>query len=56
MLERGFTGETRRALRQLCYDRKRVLKFLHGLDRDRYDILLTQIGVEQRAIEGELMV
>ncbi|EJD52785.1 hypothetical protein AURDEDRAFT_181309 [Auricularia subglabra TFB-10046 SS5] len=56
MHQRRFTGETRKALRKLCYARKDILTYLRRVDRDRYDIVLGQLGLEEAAVTGELMV
>ena len=43
-------------IRQLAYDRKRILEYLKRLDRVRYDKCLMEIGVDKRAVEGELII
>lgn len=47
---------TRRNLRQLIHQRAKVLKYLKKLDRDRYDAVLTRLGLEAESVEGELLV
>ncbi|KAH7108265.1 hypothetical protein BKA62DRAFT_681687 [Auriculariales sp. MPI-PUGE-AT-0066] len=52
----GMTPSNRIALRKMCYDRKRMLRYLKRLDRDRYDICLQQLGLERDAVENELFI
>jgi len=46
----------RRSLRKLVHERAKVLKYLKRLDRDRYDSVLTRLGLEAESVEGELVV
>ncbi len=46
----------KRHLRELVYQRARILKYLKRTDRVRWDMLLPRLGVEPGAVEGELMV
>ena len=46
----------RRALRQLVHDRAKVLRYLKGLDRDRYDAILPRLGLDEGSVEGELVI
>lgn len=46
----------RRSLRMLVHQRAKMLKYLKRLDRDRYESVLGQLGIEESAIEGELVV
>lgn len=46
----------RLSLRKLIHHRARMLKYLKRTDADRYEILLSRIGVEPGAVEGELIV
>ena len=46
----------RRALALLVYQRARMLKYLKRQSAQRYASLLARIGVEARAVEGELML
>lgn len=43
-------------IRQLAHDRKKVLEYLKRIDRVRYDKCLMEIGVDKRAVEGELII
>ena len=43
-------------IRQMAHDRKRVLEYLKRLDPVRYDKCLMEIGVDKRAVEGELII
>jgi small subunit ribosomal protein S15 len=43
-------------LRNMAYKRKRILEYLKRLDRVRYDKCLMEIGVDKRAVEGELVI
>ncbi|KDR72522.1 hypothetical protein GALMADRAFT_252650 [Galerina marginata CBS 339.88] len=46
----------RRALRKLIHDRAKLLRYLKGQDRDRYETVLEQLALEPEAVEGELVV
>jgi len=46
----------RRALRQLVHDRAKVLRYLKGLDRDRYQAILPRLGLDKGSVEGELVI
>ncbi|KAK4700454.1 small subunit ribosomal protein S15, partial [Phenoliferia sp. Uapishka_3] len=46
----------RRPLRSLIQKRSKVLKYLRSLDVKRYETCLAKIGVERRAVEGEVVV
>lgn len=46
----------RRPLRSLIQQRVKVLKYLRSLDVKRYEDCLGKIGVEARAVEGEVIV
>jgi len=46
----------RRNLRKLVHQRARLLLYLKGYDRGRYDIILEQLALEPESIEGELVV
>ncbi|GAA5898562.1 hypothetical protein JCM8208_004698 [Rhodotorula glutinis] len=48
--------QNRQALRQLVSRRAKVLKYLRAVSVARYEECLEQIGVEQRAVEGEVIV
>lgn len=47
---------SRRSLRALLHSRAKVLKYLKRSDRDRYDRVLPRIGVDPRAVEGEIIL
>ncbi|OBZ68449.1 30S ribosomal protein S15, partial [Grifola frondosa] len=46
----------RRSLRFLVHQRAKILKYLKGVDRARYDRILQRLGLEPESIEGELVV
>lgn len=46
----------RRALRSLVQQRVKVLKYLKQKDVGRYEDCLVRIGVEARAVEGEVVI
>ncbi|KAM0752270.1 hypothetical protein T439DRAFT_312402 [Meredithblackwellia eburnea MCA 4105] len=46
----------RRPLRSLIQQRAKVLKYLRSVDVARYETCLKDIGVEPRAVEGEVIV
>jgi len=46
----------RRGLTKLVHQRAKILKYLKNTDRDRYDVVLGRLGLEQGAVEGELVV
>ncbi|KAI5474846.1 hypothetical protein MNV49_002350 [Pseudohyphozyma bogoriensis] len=48
--------QNQRPLRVLAHKRATVLKYLRGLDVQRYEVCLANIGVEARAVEGEVNV
>ena len=43
-------------LRALIMQRAKLLKYLKGYNLERYVSCLKDIGVEQRAVEGEIVV
>lgn len=47
---------SRRGLRKLIMDRARLLKYLKRYSLERYVKCLKAIGVEQRAVEGEIIL
>ncbi|EPS94750.1 hypothetical protein FOMPIDRAFT_1026098 [Fomitopsis schrenkii] len=47
---------SRRRLRELVHKRAKVLRYLKGVDLDRYELCLERIGVEPESVEGELVV
>lgn len=46
----------RRPLRNLIQKRAKILKYLKQLDLQRYNACLAKIGIEARAVEGEVIV
>lgn len=46
----------RRPLRQLVQARAKILKYLRRVDVNRYEDCLAKIGVEARAVEGEVII
>lgn len=46
----------RRSLRHLVHSRAKILKYLKRLDRERFVTALERLGIEESAIEGELIV
>lgn len=46
----------RRPLRALIQQRAKVLKYLQSINVSRYEACLVQIGVEARAVQGEVIV
>lgn len=46
----------RRSIRKLVHQRAKMLKYLKRLDRGRYESVLGRLGIEEGAIEGELVV
>jgi small subunit ribosomal protein S15 len=46
----------RRSIRKLVHQRAKMLKYLKRLDRSRYETVLERLGIEEGAIEGELVV
>jgi small subunit ribosomal protein S15 len=48
--------QNRQALRQLISKRTTVLKYLRAVSVTRYEDCLEKIGVEPRAVEGEVIV
>lgn len=46
----------RRALRQMVHQRAKILKYLKRKDRDRYEAVLPQLGLDPGSVEGELVV
>ncbi|KAF8509417.1 mitochondrial ribosomal protein S15 [Hysterangium stoloniferum] len=46
----------RRSLRILVHKRAKLLKYLKRLDRERFETALGRLGLEESAIEGELIV
>ncbi len=47
---------SRRALRRLVHQRAKMLKYIKGIDRDRYDRILERLALEPDSVEGELVV
>jgi len=47
---------SRRALRRLVHQRAKMLKYIKGVDRDRYDRILERLALEPDSVEGELVV
>ncbi|GJJ07743.1 hypothetical protein Clacol_001948 [Clathrus columnatus] len=45
----------RRAIRHLVHARAKILKYLKRLDRERFVVALEKLGIEESAIEGELI-
>ncbi|KAM0792782.1 hypothetical protein ACM66B_002551 [Microbotryomycetes sp. NB124-2] len=45
-----------RPLRTMIHQRSKILKYLRSLDVGRYEECLAKIGVEPRAVEGEVIV
>ena len=45
-----------RAIRSLVMERAKVLSYLKRYDLNRYVQCLSDIGVEQRAVEGEIVM
>ncbi|CDZ96173.1 Mitochondrial/choloroplast ribosomal protein S15 [Phaffia rhodozyma] len=43
-------------LRHMAHKRKRVLEYLKTLDRVRYDKCLMELGIDKRAVEGQLVI
>ena len=46
----------KRHLRALVMQRAKLLKYLKGYNLERYAKCLQDVGVEQRAVEGEVVV
>ncbi|KAF8962303.1 hypothetical protein BDZ97DRAFT_1905284 [Flammula alnicola] len=46
----------RRALRQLVHQRAKLLRYLKGVSRDRYETILDRLALEPESVEGELVV
>ncbi|KAF5385101.1 hypothetical protein D9615_001048 [Tricholomella constricta] len=46
----------RRGLRKLVHQRAKVLKYLKGVDQNRYEAILEQLALEPESVEGELVV
>jgi len=46
----------RRNLRKLVHQRASLLRYLKGYDRGRYDIVLEQLALEPKSVEGELVI
>ncbi|TFY57226.1 hypothetical protein EVG20_g8626 [Dentipellis fragilis] len=46
----------RRSLRKLVHQRAKILRYLKGYDRDRYEKVLERLGLEPKSVEGELVV
>jgi len=47
---------SRHSLRSLLHQRAKILKYLKRTDRNRYDAVLLRIGVDPRAVEGEVIL
>lgn len=47
---------SKHGLRALVMQRAKILKYLKGRNLERYVQCLGDIGVEQRAVEGEIIV
>ncbi|KAG6335459.1 hypothetical protein ID866_3633 [Astraeus odoratus] len=48
--------DNRRALRQMVHQRAKILKYLKRKDRDRYEAILPQLGLDTGSVEGELVI
>lgn len=48
--------QNRQALRLLVARRAKVLKYLRAVSVARYEECLEQVGIEPRAVEGEVVV
>lgn len=48
--------DNRRALRRMVHQRAKILKYLKRKDRDRYEAVLPQLGLESGSVEGELVI
>ncbi|BGP29293.1 hypothetical protein JCM10296v2_001031 [Rhodotorula toruloides] len=48
--------DNRQAMRQLVHKRGKILKYLRNVSVTRYEDLLLKIGVEPRAVEGEIIM
>jgi small subunit ribosomal protein S15 len=46
----------RRNLRRLVHQRARLLRYLKGHARGRYDVILEQLALEPESVEGELVI
>ncbi|KAF4616528.1 hypothetical protein D9613_008573 [Agrocybe pediades] len=46
----------RRGLQKLVHQRAKLLRYLRGKDRDRYETILQQLALEPESVEGELVV
>lgn len=46
----------RLGLRKLVHQRAKVLKYLKGVDEDRYEAVLEKLALEPESVEGELVV
>ncbi|KIO31747.1 hypothetical protein M407DRAFT_19257 [Tulasnella calospora MUT 4182] len=46
----------RRALRTLVHNRAKVLRYLKRKDVSRYEALLSELGLEKGAVEGEIII
>lgn len=46
----------RRGLRKLVHQRAKILKYLKGVDLDRYENILERLALEPESVEGELVV
>ena len=49
-------NSNRRAMTKLVHQRSKVLRYLKSRDPVRYQAFLPRIGVEARAVEGEIVV
>ena len=49
-------NSNRRAMRKLVHQRARILRYLKSRDPIRYQSFLPRIGIEARAVEGEIVV
>ncbi|KIM42258.1 hypothetical protein M413DRAFT_444692 [Hebeloma cylindrosporum] len=47
---------SRRSLRMLIHQRAKLLRYLRGKDRDRYETILDRLALEPESVEGELVV
>lgn len=52
--KKDFTS--RRSIRRLVHQRAKILRYLKGIDRERYDTILLRCGLEAESVEGELVV
>ncbi|KAN0063480.1 hypothetical protein ACQY0O_003927 [Thecaphora frezii] len=56
LAEARHDNSNRRAMTMLVHQRARILKYLKRKDANRYHAILPRIGIEARAVEGEIVV